>query len=66
MIYRNIYVLRYNKMPFYLFKGHDTLYYSGQIKYVKNVPDEYDKKTDLLIDCDCQFSHWRKIEKIFK
>lgn len=66
MIYRNIYVLKYNKMPFYMFKGYNTLYYTGKIEYVKYCPDGYDKTKDLYIDCDCEFAKWRKLEKIFK
>ncbi len=66
MAYRNIYVKKYNKLPMHLFKGNETLYYSGQIFYnINNLPEMYDKNKDLYIDCDCQYAKYRKIEKTF-
>lgn len=66
MVYRNIYVLKYKRMPLHMFKGTETLLYYNNIEYVKSVPNAYNNKIDLVIDCDCQFSKWRKIEKVFK
>ena len=66
MVYRNIYVLKYKKMPIHLFTGNEILCYYNSIKYVKSIDNEYNNKIDLLIDCDCQFGKWRKIEKVFK
>ena len=66
MVYRDIYVLKYKKIPLYLFKGTETLFYSGNIEYVTSVPKTFNNKLDLTIDCDCQYKKWRKIEKVFK
>lgn len=66
MVYRNIYVLKYKRMPLHMFKGTEMLLYYNNIEYVKSVPNTYNNKIDLVIDCDCQFSKWRKIEKVFK
>ena len=67
MVYRNIYVKKYKKMPFYLMKGLKTLYYSGSIFYnVDVLPNDFDSKVDVYLDCDCQFPKWKNIERIIK
>ncbi len=67
MVYRNIYVANYNRLPMYLFVGMDNLYYTGSIFYnIKTLPDNYDKNKDLYINCDCQFKKWKNVNKIIK
>lgn len=54
-------------MPFYLMKGLKTLYYSGSIFYnVDVLPNDFDSKVDVYLDCDCQFPKWKNIERIIK
>lgn len=54
-------------MPMYLFKGYDILHYTGNIYYnIDKLPNDYDKKLDLYIDCDCQYVKWKYYNKIIK
>lgn len=47
-------------------KGTTTLFYTGVLKFVNVVDADFDSKTDLLIDCDCQLQRYKSIEKINK
>lgn len=67
MAYRNIYIKKYNKVPMFLCKGIDTLYYYGRIFYnVNDLPGNFDKTKDMYIDCDCQYAKIKRFEKILK
>ena len=64
-IYRNIYIKKYNRFPYQKLSGRNDLYYTGNIYCgINDVPDEYDSKKDLYINCDCEFPKWRKLIKI--
>lgn len=66
-IYRNIYVKGYKKFPYQKLTGFITLMYTGKIiTGVQQKPDGFDDKLDLYIDCDCDYSKWRTLKKVFK
>ena len=66
MVYRDIYIKKWKKLPMFLFKGVEILYYYGNIIYNDNIPNEYDKTQDLIIDCDCSYKKWKNIKRILK
>lgn len=64
-VYRNIYVKGYKKFPYQKLTGRNCLVYSGEIILgVEELPDEYDKKKDLYMNCECDFSKYRNIYKL--
>lgn len=66
-IYNNIYVKGYKKFPYQKLTGRKTLLYKGKIICgVTELPNEFDKKKDLYIDCDCQFSNWHHLDRVVK
>ena len=65
-IFNNIYVKDYKTFPYQKLSGRKTLLYRGKIICgVAETPKEYDSKKDLYIDCDCQFSDWKNLKRIF-
>lgn len=66
MVYRNIYVTRYKRLPLFKMKGNTALFYTGCLKFVNEIDTDFDNKKDLLIDCDCQLQRYKSIEKINK
>jgi hypothetical protein len=65
-VFNNIYVKDYKKFPYTKLKGKSILHYKGAIKfYVGGVPEKYNSKEDLIIDCDCEFENWSQLKKIF-
>lgn len=65
-VYRNVYVFGYTKFPYQKLSGRHTLLYKGKIVCgVDRIPDEYDDDKDMYIDCDCDFSQWRNLKRIF-
>jgi len=66
-IYNNIYVKGYQKFPYQKLTGMITLMYTGKIiTGVSSKPVDFDENEDLYIDCDCDFSKWRVLKKVFK
>jgi len=62
--YRNVYVKGYKRFPYQKLTGRNALVYTGEIIFVDNLPDEYDKKKDIYLNCECDFSKYRNIYKI--
>ena len=64
-VYRNIYVKGYNRFPYQKLTGRGDLVYTGEIVCgVDCIPEEFDRKKDLYISCDCDFPRWRRVVKI--
>jgi hypothetical protein len=64
MVYRNIYIT-HKKIPMFLFKGIDVMHYYGKIFYnIENLPNDFDDKKDIFLNCDCQFKKIKRIDKI--
>lgn len=65
LIYRNIYIKGYERVPYQKFTGRKVLMYRGKVIFYKDiVPDKYDPEQDFLIDCDCEFPKWKNIKRI--
>lgn len=65
-IYRNVYVQGYKTFPYQKLSGRKTLMYRGKVMCIDSIPDEYDSKQDILFDCDCDFSEWKNLKRVFK
>lgn len=64
-VYRNVYVKDYNKFPYQLLKGRNTLMYRGRIICgVENPPKEFDPKKDIFISCSCDFDKYKNLRRI--
>lgn len=64
--FRNVYVKGYDKFPYTKLSGSKVLYYTGKLIYYKGtLPKECVVGTDFVFDCDCEFSEWKKLNKIF-
>lgn len=64
--YRDVYVKGYKKVPHSMFVGREILYYTGKVRYYdSNVPNTFNIKEDFVIDCDCIFSDFKKMQKVF-
>ena len=68
MVYRNVYIKGHNegKIPASLLRGMKVLRYTGEVHYgVEKVPSSFDSGKDIYITCDCTFSSYHIIKKIF-
>lgn len=64
MMYRDVYI-RQNKIPYNLFKGIETLYYTGSIILnTSSIPKSFDKNKDIYISCLCDYKKYYKFQKI--
>lgn len=64
-IYRDIYVKGYKRFPYQKLSGRKTLMYRGKIYCdVSTLPKGFDKDKDLYMDCECNFSEWKNLQRI--
>ena len=64
-IYRDIYVKGYKRFPYQKLTGRKTLMYRGKIYYdVSSLPKNFDNDKDLYMDCECNFSEWKNLQRI--
>ena len=65
--FRNIYVKDRESFPYRMLSGKDVLNYTGKIIYYKFViPSDYDSHQDIVFDCDCEYTQWRRLNRIFQ
>ena len=64
-IYRDIYVKDYKKFPYQKLSGRKTLMYKGKIYCgITEKPKNFDEKQDLYMDCECNFTEWKNLQRI--
>lgn len=64
-IYRDIYVKGYKRFPYQKLTGRKTLMYRGKIYCdISALPKNFDNDKDLYMDCECNFSEWKNLQRI--
>ena len=64
-IYRDIYVKDYKRFPYQKLSGRKTLMYRGKIYCgVSEKPKNFDEDKDLYMDCECNFTEWKNLQRI--